>query len=165
MSLPVSDCRHIFPGGVSGRLILACEDQLVLFDTSSFQTVSMIAVSSVKRVDWSHDNSMVAVTSGSVVRILDKELKQLCVISEKMNIKNCVWDERGVLLYATLSQIKYCLPSGEKGVVRSLDEPVYIAAYRRGVVFAFTRDAVPVQIEIDPTEYLFKVVAEERGDV
>ena len=106
---------------------------------------------------------MVAVTSGNMVRILDKELKQLCVISEKMSIKNCVWDEHGVLLYATLSQIKYCLPSGEKGIVRSLDEPVYIAAYRKGAVFAFTRDAVPVIYDEDQEFEIGKAVLLRDG--
>ena len=136
----------------------SCDDQLALFDTTSLQLVASIAIPAVKRVSWSPDNSMVAVCDGSTVRLLSKELAQLCAVTEKMRVKSCVWDEHGVLLYSTLSQIKYCLPSGECGIVRSLDEPVYMAAYRKGSVFAFTRDAVVVQIEVDPTEYLFKVI-------
>lgn len=140
-------------------MLLSCEDQLVLFDTTSLQVVGNIAIPVVKRVSWSPDNTMVAVCDGNTVRVLNKELVQLCAVTEKMRVKSCLWDEHGVLLYSTLSQIKYCLPSGECGIVRSLDEPVYIAAFRKGSLFAFTRDAVVVQLEVDPTEYLFKVGA------
>ena len=62
-----------------------------------------------------------------------------------------------MLLYSTLSQVKYLLPSGEKGVVRSLDDPIYLASIRGNTIYAFNRENSIVKLQIDPTEYTFKV--------
>jgi hypothetical protein len=32
----------------------------------------------------------------------------------------------GVLVYTTLNHIKYCLPNGDHGIIRTLDVPVYL---------------------------------------
>ena len=31
-----------------------------------------------------------------------------------------------MLIYTTLNHIKYCLPNGDSGIIRTLDVPVYI---------------------------------------
>jgi coatomer protein complex subunit alpha (xenin) len=31
-----------------------------------------------------------------------------------------------VLVYTTLNHIKYCLPNGDHGIIRTLDVPVYL---------------------------------------
>ena len=31
-----------------------------------------------------------------------------------------------MLVYTTLNHIKYCLPNGDSGIIRTLDVPVYI---------------------------------------
>ena len=46
---------------------------------------------------------------------------------------------------------------GEHGVLRSLEQPVYIVALKKKSVVVFTRESALVELEIDPTEYLIKV--------
>lgn len=36
----------------------------------------------------------------------------------------------GVLVYTTLNHIKYCLPNGDHGIIRTLDVPVYLTKVR-----------------------------------
>jgi hypothetical protein len=36
----------------------------------------------------------------------------------------------GVLVYTTLNHIKYCLPNGDHGIIRTLDVPVYLTRVR-----------------------------------
>ena len=120
------------------------------------------SLSGIKRVVWSADNSMLAVMAANGVRILTKDLKQLGAVTEKRRVKDCIWDDRGALLYSTLSQIKYLLPSGESGVVRSLEEPVYLVCLRGSVLHVFTRENTLQKLEIDATEYLFKLSLENH---
>ena len=39
----------------------------------------------------------------------------------------------GVLVYTTLNHIKYCLPNGDHGIIRTLDVPVYLTKVRAPV--------------------------------
>lgn len=162
MPLPFAGCEQVFPGGVSGRVLLYNDHQLVLFDTASFQMLGAASLPGVKRVVWSADNSLLAVLSATSVRILTKDLKQLGAVTEKRRVKDCIWDERGAVLYSTLSQIKYLLPSGESGVVRSLEEPVYLICLRGSVLHVFNRESALQKLEIDATEYLFKLSLENH---
>lgn len=41
-------------------------------------------------------------------------------------LQSAAWDDHGVLVYTTLNHIKYCLPNGDSGIIRTLDVPVYI---------------------------------------
>lgn len=36
----------------------------------------------------------------------------------------------GVLVYTTLNHVKYCLPNGDHGIIRTLDTPVYLTKVR-----------------------------------
>lgn len=162
MPLPFAGCEQVFPGGVSGRVLLYNDHQLVLFDTASFQMLGAASLPGVKRVVWNADNSLLAVLSATGVRILTKDLKQLGAVTEKRRVKDCIWDDRGAVLYSTLSQIKYLLPSGESGVVRSLEEPVYLICLCGSVLHVFNRESALQKLEIDATEYLFKLSLENH---
>lgn len=52
--------------------------------------------------------------------------------------------------------MKYALPSGDAGIIKTLDEVLYIAAIIGSRVICMTRDWKMKQIEIDDTEYVFK---------
>ena len=91
------------------------------------------------------------------VYILSKTLTMVCLVKESLRVKDIMWDERGVLLYSTLSQLKYLLTSGERGVVRSLEDPVYLVCIHGNTLYAFTRENTIAKLRVDPTEYLFKV--------
>lgn len=45
---------------------------------------------------------------------------------ETIRVKSASWDDAGVLVYTTLNHIKYCLPNGDHGIIRTLDVPVYL---------------------------------------
>jgi hypothetical protein len=50
-----------------------------------------------------------------------------CVqVHETIRVKSAAWDANGVLIYTTLNHIKYCLPNGDNGIIRTLDVPLYI---------------------------------------
>jgi coatomer subunit alpha len=80
-----------------------------------------------------------------------------CILVETIRVKSGAWDENGVLIYHTLNHIKYCLPNGDSGVIKTIDYPIYITRVFGNNVFCLDRDGKNKLITVDASEYLFKL--------
>ena len=58
--------------------------------------------------------------------------------------------------------LRYALIAGDCGIVRTLDLPLYILAIRGSTLYCLNREAAPVEVPIDPTEYKFKLALINR---
>ena len=58
--------------------------------------------------------------------------------------------------------MKYALPSGDAGIIKTLDEVLYIACITGSTVHCLTREWKMKQIEIDDTEFVFKKALTQR---
>lgn len=67
---------------------------------------------------------------------------------ETIRVKSAAWDDNGVLVYTTLNHIKYCLPNGDNGIIRTLEAPLYITRVAAGVVHALDRDGKARQVQV-----------------
>ena len=157
--IPVGGCSRVFPGGRSGRVLLLSGDELCLFDVDAASILGSAVVSGIKRCCWNAEGSRLAVVTKTGVMLLGESMKVLAEVTEKVRVKDALWEKSGVLLYNTMNQLKYLLPSGEGGIVRSLDEPVYLVAVSGRVVKAFTRKGDLISFAIDSTEFMLKVAA------
>ncbi|GAA5999111.1 coatomer subunit alpha [Rhodotorula paludigena] len=146
----------IFFGGTAS-LLLSTATSVVLYDIQQQKTIAELATPLVKYVVWNADNSMVALLSKHTIMLANKQLGQANLIHETIRIKSGAWDDAGVFLYTTLNHIKYALPNGDNGIIRTLEQPVYLTRVRGKSVHVLTRDARPETIAIDPTEYRFKL--------
>lgn len=84
-------------------------------------------------------------------------MKLVSQIHETIRIKSATWDDNGVLIYCTLNHIKYALPQGDNGIIRTLDQPIYLTRIKGKKLYALDRDGKVREIVIDPTEYRFKL--------
>ena len=100
--------------------------------------------------------------SKSQVILTDRDLAQLCVVNEPVNVKGGAWDECGVFVYTTLNHIKYLLPSGDGGIIRTIDDVVYVVAIKNGVLHCLDRQMMPRRIKIETSEYRFKIALEKK---
>ncbi|GAA5898846.1 hypothetical protein JCM8208_005410 [Rhodotorula glutinis] len=148
--------QDIFFGGTAS-LLLSTATSVVLYDIQQQKTVAELATPLVKYVVWNHDNSMVALLSKHTIMLANKTLGQANLIHETIRIKSGAWDDAGVLLYTTLNHVKYALPNGDNGIIKTLEQPVYLTRVRGKSVHVLTRDARPETLVIDPTEYRFKL--------
>ncbi|GAA5944936.1 coatomer subunit alpha [Sporobolomyces koalae] len=146
----------IFFGGTAS-LLLSTANSVVLFDIQQQKIVAELATPLVKYVVWSNDGNMVALLSKHTIMLANKQLGGSNLIHETIRIKSGAWDDAGVFLYTTLNHIKYALPNGDNGIIKTLDQPVYLTRVRGKAVHCLTRDAKPQTIPIDPTEYRFKL--------
>ena len=77
-------------------------------------------------------------------------LAMLCAVHETIRVKSAAWDDTGVLVYTTLNHIKYCLPNGDSGIIRTLEVPVYITRVSGSSLHCLDRDGKTRQIQVTP---------------
>ena len=72
-------------------------------------------------------------------------------VHETIRVKSAAWDDNGVLVYTTLNHIKYCLPNGDSGIIRTLDVPVYITRVAGSMLHCLDREGKVRQIQVRPS--------------
>ncbi|KAJ1822074.1 hypothetical protein LPJ60_002232 [Coemansia sp. RSA 2675] len=149
--------------GPGSLILLATASSVVLFDVQTRQTLGEISAAPVKYVVWSSDMSTVALLCKHTVTLASKQLEQLCQIHETIRIKSAVWDDSGVLLYSTLNHVKFALPQGDSGIIRTIDNPVYLVRVQGGDLHCLDREGSVQVLKIDPTEYRFKLALVHRN--
>ncbi|CAG8951702.1 hypothetical protein HYFRA_00005502 [Hymenoscyphus fraxineus] len=159
---PPHGTTDIYFGG-TGNLLLITPSAVHLYDIQQKKSVAELAVSGVKYVVWSNDGLYAALLSKHNVTIVTKALEQVSTLHETIRIKSATWDDAGVLLYSTLNHIKYTLLNGDNGIVRTLDQTVYLVRVKARTVYCLDRNAKPKILNIDPTEYRFKMALVKRN--
>ncbi|KAG0232011.1 hypothetical protein BGW42_008522 [Actinomortierella wolfii] len=147
--------NEIFYAG-TGQLLLSTPTSVILFDIQQRRTIAEVTTPPVKYVVWSSDMAYVALLSKHTITIATKSLEQTCLIHETIRIKSAAWDDSGILIYSTLNHIKYALPQGDNGIIKTLDQPIYLTRIKGKFVHCLDRDGKTRSIPIDPTEYRFK---------
>eukprot|EP01117_Protostelium_nocturnum_P001657 TRINITY_DN1202_c0_g1_i1.p1 TRINITY_DN1202_c0_g1~~TRINITY_DN1202_c0_g1_i1.p1 ORF type:complete len:1246 (-),score=287.08 TRINITY_DN1202_c0_g1_i1:71-3808(-) len=165
------EVKKITPGGTvdrvypapSGFLILQSEDNLSLYDLQAKKSVAEMTAAEVKYVFWSRDrNPLVALISEDTLIIANRKFEQLCTVHESVRIKSGTWDDSGVFIYSTSNHIKYCLSNGDNGIIRTLDNPLYITGMKDNKVFCLDREGKTRTIMVDTTEFVFKNALVQR---
>lgn len=161
MKVPIQT-TDIYYGGTA-CVLLAGATSVALFDLQQQKVLAELTTQPVKYVVWSTDNNMVALLSKHTITIANKSLTQTCAIHETIRIKSAAWDDSGILVYTTLNHIKYALPSGDTGIIKTLDQPIYLTRVKGKVVHCIDRNGRPRTIAIDPTEYRFKLALSKEN--
>ncbi|EEP82726.1 coatomer alpha subunit [Uncinocarpus reesii 1704] len=159
---PPPGTSDICDGG-QGFLLFLTPTTVVLYDILQKQQAAELSISGVKYVVWSNDGQHVALLSKHNVVIATKKLEHVSTLHETIRIKSACWDDSGVLLYSTLNHIKYSLLNGDNGIVRTLDTTIYLIRVKAKNVYCLDRSAQPIILEIDPTDYRFKLALVKRN--
>ena len=166
LTLTVGPIKRIF-SAVSGRLLMTTEDKVHLYDLEQQKIVASVNAVGVKFAVWSEDSSKVALLGKHLVTICDSKLDILCSVLETIRIKSGAFDKDGVFIYTTLNHMKYCLPSGDYGTIKTLELPIYISHINNNNVTIIDREGIVKVIAIDATEYRFKLALSQgrTGDI
>nr|CAG4708473.1 unnamed protein product [Naegleria fowleri] len=166
LNLTVGPVKRIF-SAVSGRLLMTTDDKVHLYDLEQQKVISSVNAAGVKFAVWSDDNTKVALLGKHMITICDSKLDPLCSVLETIRIKSGAFDKDGVFIYTTLNHMKYCLPTGDYGTIKTLELPIYISHVENNAVTIIDREGVVKVITIDSTEYRFKLaLAQGRtGDI
>ncbi|GAB4853851.1 hypothetical protein Ancab_018060 [Ancistrocladus abbreviatus] len=153
--LPIATDAIFYAG--TGNLLCRAEDRVVVFDLQQRMVLGELQTPFVKYIVWSNDMETVALLSKHTIVIASKKLVHQCTLHETIRVKSGAWDENGVFIYTTLNHIKYCIPNGDSGIIRTLDVPIYITKVSGNTIFCLDRDGKNKAIVIDATEYIFKL--------
>ncbi|KAI0230835.1 hypothetical protein L0F63_007459 [Massospora cicadina] len=153
LSSPV-EAIHAAPGG---NLVLVDYKAAILYDVAVKKELGSISLAGVRHVVWSPDHSQAALLCKYSITIVDNQLTQLAHAQETVRVKSAAWDPCGVLIYTTLNHIKFMLPQGDKGIICTLDQPIYLTHVKGQKVHYLDREAKPQIAVIDPAEYRFKL--------
>ncbi|KAL5069300.1 hypothetical protein RYX36_020187 [Vicia faba] len=154
-ALPVATDAIFYAG--TGNLLCRSEDRVVVFDLQQRIVLGDLQTPFIKYVVWSNDMEHVALLSKHAIIIASKKLVHQCTLHETIRVKSGAWDDNGVFIYTTLNHIKYCLPNGDNGIIKTLDVPIYITKVSGNIIFCLDRDGKSRVITIDATEYIFKL--------
>lgn len=154
LSLPITtrDIANASPGLV----LLLGNTSVALFDIQQKKKVAEAPVSGIKYVSWSNDGRHVALIGKHQITVATRDLEVLASLHETIRIKSAVWDDSGVLLYSTLNHLKYSLLNGDHGILKTLENTVYLIKIKGNMIYVLTREGTVELIEIDSTEYRFK---------
>ncbi|CAI5439371.1 unnamed protein product [Caenorhabditis angaria] len=151
----------IFYAG-TGMILLKNEDGLQLFDVQQKIVTASVKASKVRYVIWSKSMEYAALLSKHTLTLVNRKLEILCTQQESTRVKSGAWDDDSVFLYTTSNHIKYAITSGDCGIVRTLDLPLYILAVRGATLYCLNREATPVEVPIDTADYKFKLALINR---
>ncbi|KAJ3689879.1 hypothetical protein LUZ61_019043 [Rhynchospora tenuis] len=153
--LPIATDAIFYAG--TGNLLCRAEDRVVIFDLQQRLLLGELQTPAVKYIVWSADMESIALLSKHAIVIANKNLVHRCTLHETIRVKSGAWDENGVFIYTTLNHIKYCLPNGDNGIIKTLDVPIYITKVSGTKIFCLDRDGKSRVIAIDASEYIFKL--------
>eukprot|EP00804_Cyclotella_cryptica_P003609 CCRYP_002235-RA/>CCRYP_002235-RA protein AED:0.13 eAED:0.13 QI:142/0.33/0.25/1/0.33/0.25/4/0/1023 len=172
VAAPVPNVDCLYDGGAPGRIILRADDRAVLFEVQSRRVLGELTAPKIKSLVWSPDGSKVAILCKYGVVIADRQLEQLCSISDTVRIKSGAWDasstggtNSNLFIYTTLHHVKYCLPTGDTGTIRTLDNPIYATRVVKDQLFCLDREARSRVLSIDTTEARFKLALANKKQV
>ncbi|KAM0256966.1 hypothetical protein ACHAQJ_004667 [Trichoderma viride] len=159
---PPAGTTDIYFGG-TGNLLIITPTTVYLYDIQQKKSTAELSINGVKYIVWSNDGLYAALLSKHNVTIVTKTLEQISTLHETIRIKSATWDDAGILLYSTLNHVKYALLNGDNGIVRTLDQTVYLVRVKGRNVYCLDRAAKPRILRIDPTEYRFKMALVKRN--
>lgn len=159
---PPAGTSDIYYAG-PGHILIITPNTVYLYDMQRKETTYDLQVAGVKYMVLSKDGGHMALLSKHNVTIVTKTLEKVSAIHETIRIKSAAWDDAGVLLYSTLNHIKYSLLNGDNGIVRTLDQTVYLVRVKGRNVYCLDRTAKPRVLAVDPTEWRFKLALVKRN--
>ncbi len=154
--ISISGADSLFGAG-SGYCLVRSDKKVVLMDLQQRKMTAEIAANA-KYAVWSEDNKRLALLGKHVIVLCTNKLAHLATVHETIRVKSAAWDDSGVLLYTTLNHLKYCLPNGDSGIVKTLSQPIYLTRVRGPGVGFIDREGNPGILPIDPTEFSFKLL-------
>jgi len=167
VNIPLTDCTGLLDGGVSGRILVKSEDRVLSFDTGARRVIGEVQVSKVKFAIWSADRSHCALVGKYSIAVVTKNMESVTTINDTVRIKSGQWSSSNngndLFVFATSNHIKYLLKTGDVGIIRALDDPVYLTQVVGNSLYSLDREGRQKVLQLDLTEAEFKLALEAKN--
>ena len=160
---PMSSVDALFFCGISGRLVLKNEENILYYDQQARKALAEISLPRVKFVVWNEDFSKAAMVSKHSITLVNKQFEQLCSVTETVRINSGVWLLKSqVFVYSTFNHVKYIILDGDRGILRTLETPIYAAKFSGLNLYYLDTEAKMKTLEIDLAEVQLKIALAKK---
>jgi coatomer protein complex subunit alpha (xenin) len=138
-----------------------------LWDVVRKQEIANRSIPHVRRSSLSPERDKVAFLSATSVTIATADLSQTSTHFDGARVKSGAWFKGQFFVYTTKTHLKYVLPNGDSGILRSIADRIYVAAVLEKQVICLNADSEVRRLEVDLTEARFKaaLAAGKMGEV
>lgn len=157
--MPIPETIRIFSASPS-NVYLATPSSIILYDVVRRREVSMRSIGGIKMAIISPDRRRVAFIASSSVTISSIDLSRASTFHDGSKIKSGVWHEN-FFIYTTKTHVKYFLPKGDSGIMRSINFKAYLAVVLDKHLICITNTNDIRRLDVDLTECRFKAALEE----
>ncbi|SCN58656.1 coatomer alpha subunit, putative [Plasmodium chabaudi chabaudi] len=143
----------------NNKIIICSENKIYLYDINlksilneMHHTDIIISVEIVKEY--------IAFVFKYNIVITTIDLNHLCTVHENIRIKTGTWDSCGnknVFIYNTHTHLKYLLTNGERGLIKYMEEPVYLFKVYNNKIYYINRKHNVISEPLNDIEYMFKL--------
>jgi len=165
-TLPVgSGVQKIYAAGID-KLLLRTNDKMILYNVNTKKELGSCTIEfrhPVKYVSWSEGHNFLALMTKFNITLTDRHLNIVATIPETSKIKSGAWDGSSVFIYSTSNHLKYALATGDHGIIKTLNDPIYLSQVKGKTVTAIDRELQVKTFSMDTTEFMFKL-ALIKGD-
>lgn len=88
---------------------------------------------------------------------MNKSFKKVARIQEASKIIHGFWSKENIFVYSTYNHLKYVLPNGDGGILRSVRDIRYPVAWTDAGIHAFDGDNLLAKFDANKEECLFKL--------
>ena len=157
----------IFPAPL-GKILVCGDDSIFLYDLAAkkaLQELTLAEGTTVKQIQWTQNFSHFVVVTQTQIMMLTKNFELLNQQKESSRVKSGCFDENNTFIYSTSTHIKYMFASECKttGTFKSIEQPVYVSFFMKNQVYALTRTGEMDIIEVENTDYLFKMALQQKN--
>jgi coatomer protein complex subunit alpha (xenin) len=151
----------IYPAPL-GKIIVHGDDALFMYDLAAKKVLHEITLPEgtiVKQLHWSSNFTHLVVITSTSIMMLTKSFEVLNQLKEASKVKSGCFDENNTFVYSTSTHLKYMFASECRttGTFKSIEHPVYVSFFMKNQIFALTRSGIMETIEVNNTDYLFKM--------
>ncbi|SBS95440.1 coatomer alpha subunit, putative [Plasmodium ovale curtisi] len=142
----------------NNKLIICSENKIYLYDVNLKKIVNeMHHTDVILSVEILKEHIGFVFKYNIVITTI--ELAHVCTVHENIRVKSGVWDEshKNAFIYNTLSHLKYVLINGETGLIKYMEEPVYLFKIWNNYLYYINRQQVVKKELLNDTEYNFKL--------
>lgn len=157
----------MFPAPL-GKILVHADDNIFMYDLAARKVIHEMTLPEgtvVKQVNWNNQMSHFVVITSTSLMMLSKSFEIINSLKEASKVKSGCFDENNTFIYSTSTHLKYMFSTSCKtsGTFKSITEPVYVAFFMKNQVYALSRQGAFNAIEVNNTEYLFKMALQKNN--
>lgn len=89
--------------------------------------------------------------------LMNKSFKKIARIQETLKVIHGFWTKENIFVYSTYNHLKYVLPNGDKGILKSIKDIEYPVGLVGNDLYTFDIENSLKKVEVQREECLFKL--------